>query len=128
MVNAEWFLGNIVGNFGVFLILTAYFSLSLGKLTSKGMLYSFINLCGSLFIGISLFYNFNLPSVVIEVCWSSISLFGLGRAIFRKLRERKSTSSQTHKQPSESGSSDHKQPEKSHEVSDVTTDNVTDAV
>lgn len=85
-VDAEWVLVNIVGNLGVLLLLVAYFALLLEKAKADELPYLLPNLCGSLCIGVSLFYNFNLPSVVIEVCWTSITLYGLAKLAFRKIK------------------------------------------
>ena len=85
-VNIEWVLVNIVGNIGVALILIAYFSLTLQLISSHSIRHSLLNLCGALLIGVSLIFQFNLPSAVIEACWSVIATFGLVKALLRRYR------------------------------------------
>lgn len=85
-VDFTWIIVNIVGNFGVVLILTAYVALQLEKVDPNGLSYLLPNLCGSLFICASLAFDFNLPAAVIEVCWASISLFGLAKLAWRTRR------------------------------------------
>lgn len=79
------FISTYVGLFGVFLILLAYFLLQIGRVNPKDFLYSLINLFGSICLLFSLLYNWNFPSVVIEVIWFCISLYGLWRSKSRKL-------------------------------------------
>lgn len=80
---------NIVGNFGVLLVLTAFFVLQLEKLKPDGLFYLLLNLCGALCIGVSLIYNFNLPAAVIEICWIAISSYGLAKLAFRRIRRKR---------------------------------------
>lgn len=70
-----------VGLSGVSLLLTAYFLLNTGKVSSRSLKYQFCNLIGAVFIFYSLMFHFNLSSVVIEVCWIIISLIGIYRAV-----------------------------------------------
>lgn len=89
--DVEWVLVNIVGNFGVLLILIAFFMLQLEKLKSDGLFYLLLNLCGALCIGVSLIYNFNLPSAVIEICWAIISIYGLAKLALRRLKRNRAS-------------------------------------
>jgi multisubunit Na+/H+ antiporter MnhG subunit len=70
---------NIIGTGGVILILLAYFMIQSDRLHKHGFAYSFMNLIGSILIFISLLHSWNLPSVIIEVFWFIISLYGLFR-------------------------------------------------
>jgi len=78
-------LPDLVGLFGVALILLAYGLLQLERIDPKSVRYSAFNFIGALLILISLVYNFNLASFIIEIAWLVISLFGLFRAF--KLRQ-----------------------------------------
>ena len=40
-------------------------------------------------IGVSLYFDFNLPNVILEICWSVISLYGLARNVFRSARHKR---------------------------------------
>lgn len=73
-------LPDLIGLFGVGLILITYAGLTLEKIDPKGWRYSAGNGLGAVLILISLFYSFNLASFVIEIAWLAISLFGLWKA------------------------------------------------
>ncbi|HEA17354.1 MULTISPECIES: CBU_0592 family membrane protein [Pseudoalteromonas] len=70
-------LFDIVGMTGTFLVVGAFFMLQLGKATPTGLLYNMMNLSGAILLLISLCYNFNLASFVIEIFWIAASLIGL---------------------------------------------------
>lgn len=75
---------NIIGISGVILLLTAYFLLQINRITATHLSYSLLNCLGSLFILISLFFCWNLPSAVIEIIWLMVSVFGLIKAIISR--------------------------------------------
>lgn len=77
-------IADIIGIIGVILILLSYSLLQLGKLNVNSLSYSMVNLLGALLILISLFYNWNLASVIIEIFWILISLYGIGKSIWSK--------------------------------------------
>ena len=66
-----------IGLFGVGVILVAYFANQQRWLSSEDWRFPAANLFGSLLILASLFVEWNTPSVVIEVFWIGISLYGL---------------------------------------------------
>lgn len=68
---------DLIGLFGVSCILAAYMLLQLHYWNSKDLSFSCINFIGSICILFSLFFNWNLSSVVIEIAWMSISLYGI---------------------------------------------------
>ncbi|MBE0357600.1 hypothetical protein PPHE_b0940 [Pseudoalteromonas phenolica O-BC30] len=55
----------------------AFFMLQLGKAKPTGIVYNLMNLSGAILLLISLCYNFNLASFVIELFWIAASLIGL---------------------------------------------------
>jgi hypothetical protein len=69
----------IAGLAGVGVILTAYFANQQDWLDARRWQFPAANLVGSLLILASLWSAWNLPSAVIEVAWSAISLWGLIR-------------------------------------------------
>ena len=75
---------NVIGGAGVFLILLAYFLLEAERVRSDHLTYLFMNLVGSVLLFISLMWAWNLPSVVIEVCWFLISLYGIVKVVRRR--------------------------------------------
>ncbi len=77
-MNFAWY--DFVGTLGVILILVAYFLLQTERLSGQNVGYSVVNLVGSLLITVSLVYDFNLSSFIIEMAWIAISLYGIMRA------------------------------------------------
>jgi len=72
---------DILGFIGVATIVITYFLLQIGRIRSEQLVYSALNAVGALFILISLWYAFNFPSVVVEVFWLLISLFGIAKSL-----------------------------------------------
>ncbi len=70
---------DIIGIFGVTLVLFSYLLLQLGKISSEDLRYILMNMFGSGGILVSLTQNFNVASVLIESSWVTISLIGLIR-------------------------------------------------
>jgi hypothetical protein len=68
---------DIVGMLGTFLVVGAFFMLQLEKLTPTSLTYNLTNLSGAILLLISLCYNFNLASFVIELFWIAASIIGL---------------------------------------------------
>ncbi len=75
-----------VGIVGVILILIAYYYLSVGKWISDSMIYQVLNFLGAWLILFSLYFHWNLSSVVIEIAWIIISLIGMYRLV--KMRDK----------------------------------------
>lgn len=73
---------DLIGYAGVALILSAYALLQTEQLASKSLTYSALNGLGAVGVLISLWFDPNLPSIVIESAWLIISLFGIYRAVF----------------------------------------------
>ena len=76
---------DVVGIFGVFLLLTAYALLNTNKLSAHSIRYQLLNFFGAGFILFSLFFNWNTSAVLIEVAWMLISMIG----IYNIVRKRK---------------------------------------
>ena len=70
-------LPDIIGLSGVALLLVTYALLQADRIDPKGFWYSFNNLIVAILVTVSLIYTPNLASVVIEVFWFIISLYGL---------------------------------------------------
>jgi hypothetical protein len=80
---------DFVGLTGVFCILAAYFLLQIEKVKGDGFWYLMLNLVGAILLLISLMVTFNLASFVIEICWLAISLFGLSKIAWRRIKARR---------------------------------------
>ena len=75
---------DIVGTVGVAVIIITYVLLQFERVRSDQLLYSLLNAVGAALILISLYYDFNLPSFIVEFFWLLISLFGIGKYIFKR--------------------------------------------
>lgn len=74
-----------IGLLGVGAILVAYFLLQASRMKVTDLRYSVLNGVGALLILYSLLFNWNTASVVIEIFWFSISLYG----VIQRWKERK---------------------------------------
>ncbi len=79
----EWH--DFVGNLGVLLVLGAYLALQLERTDARSVLYSGANALGAILILVTLSYDFNLSSFIIEIAWLSISLIGIGAHVRRRI-------------------------------------------
>ena len=68
---------DLIGFSGVALLIITYAMLQLDKIDPKGFWYSFNNLIVAILVTVSLIYTMNIASMVIEVFWFIISLYGL---------------------------------------------------
>lgn len=71
------YLPDLIGILGVIVIIVAYMLLQLEKIDAKGLLFSLLNTIGALFIIISLMYDWNLASFIMESTWMMVSLYGI---------------------------------------------------
>lgn len=76
-MNIRWF--DIVGTIGVATIVVTYILLQTGRVKSDQLAYSVLNAFGATLILISLYFEWNFPSVVVESFWLVISLYGIIR-------------------------------------------------
>lgn len=81
----EWH--DLVGNLGVFLIVGSYFWMQIGRISGQSAVYSLLNAFGAAFILVSLWFDFNLSAVVVEVFWLAISLMGAARVWIKPVTE-----------------------------------------
>ena len=68
---------DIIGLCGVAILITTYAMLQFDLIDPKGFWYSFNNMCVAILVTVSLVYNFNLASMVIEMFWFVLSVYGL---------------------------------------------------
>lgn len=71
---------NPIGIVGVAIILLAYMLLQLHRMSAHSLAYTTVNAVGSVLILISLYYHMNIASLIIEIAWLAISLYGMWRA------------------------------------------------
>lgn len=67
----------IVGWVGAFLLLFAYFLLIHKNLSSRSKLYQWMNIIGSLMLGINTFLVKAYPSFLTNIIWFFIGLYGI---------------------------------------------------
>lgn len=68
---------DLIGMSGTALVVIAYVLLQMQKLSATSFTFNMMNLSGAILLMISLIFNFNLASMVIEVFWIGASLLGL---------------------------------------------------
>ncbi|MCI3207033.1 hypothetical protein DBA20_18980 [Pandoraea capi] len=78
---------DLIGIAGALTVVAAYFLNLHGTLPTAAYRYSAFNLVGSLMIVYSLIHNPNPASMLIEVFWASISVYGLLKS-YRNRRAR----------------------------------------
>ncbi len=76
---------DVIGAFGVTLIVVTYFALQSGRLAS-GFRYSVLNGAGAAMILYSLIFDFNLPAFLVEFFWLLISIYGIYRSMLEVKR------------------------------------------
>jgi len=75
---------DIIGLIGVALLISTYALLQFDKIDPKGFWYSFNNMVVAILVTVSLLYSWNLASMVIEVFWFSLSVYGVVMYFRRK--------------------------------------------
>ena len=78
---------DLVGFAGTALIVAAYFSNQQRWLASDDWRFPCLNLVGALLILVSLYFEWNFPSVVIELFWIAISAWGMVRSLAARRRD-----------------------------------------
>ncbi|CUW48319.1 hypothetical protein IFJ82_02910 [Novacetimonas hansenii] len=76
-----------IGFVGSIVIVVQYYLSLRGRIDTTGVAYPLGNLCGSLMVMASLCVHFNMPSLCIEAFWSSVSLYGVIAAMWRRMRQ-----------------------------------------
>jgi hypothetical protein len=77
---------DLAGFLGAAIIVVAYFAMQQRWLNALDWRFPAANLLGSLIILVSLWFEWNFPSVVIEIFWALISLMGLARSLAERRR------------------------------------------
>ena len=75
---------DLIGLIGVALLIITYALLQFDRIDPKGFWYSFNNMIVAILVTVSLLYSFNLASMVIEVFWFSLSVYGIVMYFKRK--------------------------------------------
>ncbi len=80
------FAADLIGFAGSFCIVAAYAYSNVVK-DMNMVLFNLVNFIGAALLTVSLMVNFNLPTLVLEIVWMAIALFGLARTLLAR-RER----------------------------------------
>src|SRR3954464_1706740 len=78
---------DLAGFAGAAIIVVAYFAVQQRWLNALDWRFPAANVLGSLLILVSLWFEWNFPSVVIEIFWALISLVGLVRSLAERRRQ-----------------------------------------
>lgn len=79
-------VADIIGLVGVLFVLLCYFLLQTGHMLQSSFQFSLFNLIGAILILLSLLVYWNLASVVIEIFWMLISIYGMVKSYKIKVR------------------------------------------
>ncbi|RRQ51077.1 CBU_0592 family membrane protein [Sphingorhabdus wooponensis] len=81
------FAADLIGFAGSFFIVAAF---AYSNLTAKmnALWFNVANFLGAALLTISLTVNFNLPTMVLEIVWMAIALFGITKALMARRTER----------------------------------------
>lgn len=80
------FAADLVGFAGSFFIVAAF---AYSNLTTQmnALWFNVANFIGAALLTISLTVNFNLPTMVLEIVWMAIALFGMTKALMKRRAE-----------------------------------------
>lgn len=70
-------ISDVLGLIGVAFMLFAFFMINTHKMTVKQLSYQLLNFMGAGLVLFSLYFNWNMSAVVIEIVWMLISLVGI---------------------------------------------------
>jgi hypothetical protein len=74
---------DLLGFAGFLCIIGSYFWLQIGRTTGQTRAYSLVNAIGAALVLVSLYHDFNLSAVLVEVFWLVVSLLGLVMSLKR---------------------------------------------
>lgn len=84
----EWH--QIAGVAGTAVYISSYFAVQIGWIKAPGYSYCVFNMMAASLVGISLLYEFNLASALIQIAWILISIVGITKLVlFSKHSPRK---------------------------------------
>ncbi len=79
------FAADMIGFAGSFCIVAAYAYSNIAKAMNM-VVFNLVNFIGAALLAVSLTVNYNLPTLVLEIVWMGIALFGLGKAMLGRKR------------------------------------------
>ena len=79
-------LPDIIGLLGTASVVGAYALLQTGVWKPESLAYSALNALASALLLVSLIFNFNLASLILQIVWLAISFYGIAKSLRRKSR------------------------------------------
>lgn len=77
------FTADLIGFAGSFCIVAAFAYSNMTRQMNL-LLFNIVNFVGAALLTVSLTVNFNLPTMVLEIVWMAIALFGIGKALLAR--------------------------------------------
>ncbi len=74
----------VIGTLGAIALLIAYGLVSTAKMTGDSLAYQAINLGGALALAVNSGYHGAWPSAILNIVWTAIGVFTVGRFVARK--------------------------------------------
>lgn len=79
---------DISGLIGIACVLCTFFLVQANRMSANASNYQLWNMLGCVLILLSLYQDFNLPSVIIQIAWFFISLYGfLQNKLFKRVKK-----------------------------------------
>lgn len=75
-------LFELAGYLGAACYLGSYAALQIGLIRGNGYVYACLNMCAAILVVISLTRQFNLPSMIVQISWISVSVIGIVRVFW----------------------------------------------
>lgn len=86
-LHTEWH--QITGVIGTVIYISSYFLVQINWIKAPGYSYCILNIIAASLVGISLLFEFNLASALIQASWILISIVGITKLVYNKKSERK---------------------------------------
>ncbi|MFZ1989305.1 MAG: cyclic nucleotide-binding protein [Alphaproteobacteria bacterium] len=81
-------LPDVIGLLGTASVVTAYALLQTGIWKPESLAYSALNALASALLLVSLIFNFNLASLLLQIVWLVISFYGIAKTVLARPRSR----------------------------------------
>ena len=89
MLPISSFTADIIGFAGSACIVAAFAYSNMTKQMNL-LMFNLVNFIGAALLAVSLMVNFNLPTMVLEIVWMAIALFGIIKALMARSAEKSS--------------------------------------
>ncbi|GAA4188629.1 CBU_0592 family membrane protein [Microbispora amethystogenes] len=83
----------IIGTVGAVVLLAAYAMVSSGRMSGDGLPYQLLNLGGAAALMVNSAYHSAWPSAILNLVWSGIGVWALGRLVARRAARRRAAGS-----------------------------------